>query len=565
MKTLALTAAIALGITGCGAPAAPPAEAPEPPVAAAPDRCLSLVGWNDLHGQLAPDHPVIGTGPVPAGGVVALADRIAAIRETGDDVVLVEAGDLFTGPLESVLSEGAPIIDAYRVIGVDAAALGNHDFDFGPVGKAVLARPGLGDEAGAEGPRGALFERMKTASFPFLSANVHRKGGAAVGWPNFAAATTVKRGAWNVGVVGYTTEETPHVTLRPNVADLDFSKGAAQAVGASIRELRASGASPVVLVAHASLEGTLPQALDDHAPHEGEMARLLEALGPDLPDLVVAGHRHAWLLGRVRGVPIVSSDQHGIGLSRSRFCREGGAAKLVSIDREVALASSPPASELGKKVAAVIAPWQEKVRAEAERVVVTLPRACPPHAHNGNAYGEQVARATALTAHLAAPIPKGVPVVGMTNSGALRAPLPAGPVRFADVFAAFPFANAVSVCGTTKGGLARILRTSFTKPASKDRFPLGLSGATVRVKRKPSGELELLGLEVEGLPKTAGDDAPVFVATSDFVLWGGDGLLEGVKCDPSASSTLGIRDAWLELLAKEKGGCDGPAKSVIVE
>ena len=72
----------------------------------------------------------------------------------------------------------------------------------------------------------------------------------------------------------------------------------------------------------------------------------------------------------MRGVPIVSSDQHGVGLSRSRFCREGsGAPKLASIERRVAVASSPPVSELGKKVAAAMAPWQDKVKAEQDYAV----------------------------------------------------------------------------------------------------------------------------------------------------------------------------------------------------
>src|SRR5262249_44668857 len=59
---------------------------------------------------------------------------------------------------------------------------------------------------------------------------------------------------------------------------------------------------------------------------------------------IVAGHRHAWMLGRVRGIPIVSSDQHGVGLARIRYCRPAGTvgAPVRAIAEPVAAAVAPP-------------------------------------------------------------------------------------------------------------------------------------------------------------------------------------------------------------------------------
>src|SRR6185295_10243519 len=131
--------------------------------------------------------------------------------------------------------------------------------------------------------------------------------------------------------------------------------------------------------------------------------------------------------------------QHGVGIARARFCRDGSAPRLVAIERRVPLAHVPPLSDLGARVAAAVAPWQEKVKAEAEVKIATLPRPCPAQGLNGTALGEQVARSIAERAADAAPPPKGVPVVGVTNAGGLRAPLPAGTLRFTDLFTAFPF------------------------------------------------------------------------------------------------------------------------------
>jgi len=132
---------------------------------------ISVVGTNDLHGRLE---------ALPAlGGYLANLRR--ARGRDGGAVVLVDAGDMFQGTLPSNASEGAAVVRAYNVLGYTAAALGNHEFDFGPVGPAVTAKqPG-------EDPRGALRARAKEARFPFLDANLVETARADVaqrfGWP----------------------------------------------------------------------------------------------------------------------------------------------------------------------------------------------------------------------------------------------------------------------------------------------------------------------------------------------------------------------------------------------
>ncbi len=524
-----------------------------------------------MHGQLVPDRAIVDTGVVPAGGVVAVADEVATVRASGDAVVVLDAGDLFTGPLESTIAEGAPVITAYNVIGVDAAAIGNHEFDFGPVGfERVTAGANVGDEAGADGPRGALLARMAEAKLTFVSANVRRADGSAPAWPRLARSVRVARGGFTVGVVGYTTIDTPTTTMRPSVADLEFAKDAAAHVAAEVRALRAAGASPVVLLSHASIEGELPQALDvgDDPRGDarvGEIARLIDALGADKPDLVVGGHRHAWMLGRVRGVPMVTTDQHGVGVARTRFCRADAKSALAfeGIERRVALASSPPRTALGRDVAAAIAPALAKVAAQADEKVATITKTCAHQGLDGTALAEQIARAMVAHAGDAAPLPKGARVVAVVNAGGVRAPVRAGTFRFADLFATTPFENQIAVCATTRAGLSRALHNSLTKPSVRERLPFGIAGAKVRASRKPDGTLTIDRIDIDGDTTKKTDGDLVWLAIPDFLLWGGDGFLDGVTCSSSAVSTLRVRDAWREILAREQA-CDGAPKNVVI-
>src|SRR5258708_4139607 len=123
---------------------------------------LSIVGTSDLHGAAVSRNGSPGGLPLLAGYVNNL--RAARASDHGA-VLLIDSGDTFQGDIESNLSEGALIVDAYNAMGYAAEAIGNHDFDFGSVDSAA-ARQLPGD------PRGALKARAAQARFPFLAANL---------------------------------------------------------------------------------------------------------------------------------------------------------------------------------------------------------------------------------------------------------------------------------------------------------------------------------------------------------------------------------------------------------
>ena len=88
---------------------------------------LSIVGTTDLHGRVFPSN---GQGPLEQLGGY-LRNLRAARAADGGAVLLLDAGDTFQGGLESNLSEGALVVDAYNALGHDALAIGNHEFEFG--------------------------------------------------------------------------------------------------------------------------------------------------------------------------------------------------------------------------------------------------------------------------------------------------------------------------------------------------------------------------------------------------------------------------------------------------
>src|SRR4051812_24665216 len=98
------------------------AATPRPPVH------LVLAGTTDLHGWF------MGHESEHRGGEDVLAGYLEVLRRRADGVVLLDSGDMFQGTLPSNRSEGAAVIALMNALSYDAAAIGNHEFDFGPVG-----------------------------------------------------------------------------------------------------------------------------------------------------------------------------------------------------------------------------------------------------------------------------------------------------------------------------------------------------------------------------------------------------------------------------------------------
>src|SRR4051794_36476840 len=92
----------------------PPPTAPTP--ARAGTMTLSLIGANDLHGGILPADDVGGLALF--GGYVK--NLRAARARDGGAVLLIDAGDMFQGTLESNLTEGASVIAAYNALGYAA-------------------------------------------------------------------------------------------------------------------------------------------------------------------------------------------------------------------------------------------------------------------------------------------------------------------------------------------------------------------------------------------------------------------------------------------------------------
>ena len=91
---------------------------------------LTILHTNDTHSRLEP-FPMDGGRNQGLGGVAARAKLISNIRNEEEQVLLLDAGDIFQGTPFFNIYKGEPEIKAMTSMGYDASTIGNHDFDAG--------------------------------------------------------------------------------------------------------------------------------------------------------------------------------------------------------------------------------------------------------------------------------------------------------------------------------------------------------------------------------------------------------------------------------------------------
>lgn len=525
----------------------PPAFA-DAPVRSDPPVVITIVGTNDLHGRLEV-LPVFGG---------ALANLREARAQDGGGVLLVDAGDMFQGTIASNLGEGAAVVKAYNLLRYDAAAIGNHEFDFGPVGPAPSVRRRSDD------PRGALKARAAEAKFPFLAANLFETASNAPPmWKNVRPTTIVTVAGVRVGLVGVTTIATPRTTLAANLRGLGV-RALAPSIASAARSLRRQGAAIVVAVAHAGggcrvVAWTLPGAprpIDRPDVLEAceagseifEVARALAAGPVDARvDAIVAGHTHDGIAHRVAGIPIIESYANGRAFGRIDLLvdRRSGAlleskiypphelGGLATYEGRPVVADAAIATAIAEARASAREKHEEQLGIQIQAPVLRAYRA---ESALGNLFADLMREAYPGAD------------VAVTNGGGLRADLPAGPLTYGALFEAFPFDNTYAVIELSGAELGRMIARNLEQGAGI----LSISGVYARASCRGES-LEVTLTRPDGT-RVAGNERFTLV-TSNFLATGGDALLAG-GAPPRFDDRRLIRDAMADALRARQAPVD---------
>ncbi len=454
------TSSIAAAANTAGAAASTPAKDPN-------TASIKVVALSDFHGWLSPLEPNNYTRYF--GGIANLAGSLAhRDKVTQDNGIIIDNGDMWTGPTESTLLRGESVVEAYNALGVTAANVANHEFDFG---KEILRA------------------RAQEAKFPFLGANIVIAGTS--NHPDFVKPyIMVERDSVKIAVIGLSYLHTPKTTLAKHVADLEF-KGYAETLKAVLPKVKAEGAEVIVVMLH------------DEVP----IAAKVFEQNPDLKvHMVIAGQNHRKERVDVNGIAIVNPGPFGrsyvrfdVDVDRKSRAVTSVKHEIVDITGEVGAPPYPPSPEL----AAIAERARQKAKSLSSEVLGRVSSPLQVGTFANSTLGHFVVDAWLSE------FPE--VDIAMLNHGALRQPLPSGPITMGDIVSAQPFENNLLIVTLTGAQLKKQLLIDS---------PI-VSGISWSYKER-KGIRKIVSV-VDRVGKKISDKRKYTVIILDFMYTGGDG------------------------------------------
>lgn len=182
---------------------------------------ITILHTNDHHGHFW--HNEYGEYGLAA--QKTLVDQIRQeVAAKGGSILLLSGGDINTGVPESDLQDAEPDFRGMNLVGYDAMALGNHEFD---------------------NPLSVLRQQEKWATFPLLSANIYQKSTQQRLFKPYALFD--KQGI-KIAVIGLTTDDTAKLGNPEFFTDIEFRKPSTE-VKSVVEQLRSMEKPDVIIAA----------------------------------------------------------------------------------------------------------------------------------------------------------------------------------------------------------------------------------------------------------------------------------------------------------------------------
>jgi 5'-nucleotidase len=480
---------------------------------------VQLLALNDFHGQLAPPAaPLLlrrdeAGKPVrvDAGGVAFLAEHIARLRaENPRNTLVVSAGDLVgASPLVSALFHDEPTIEAMNALGLDLAAVGNHEFDEGRAELLRLQKGGCHPKDGCQD--GTPFPG---ARFSFLAANVVDTATGESLFPPYAIRTFE---GVKVAFIGMTLEGTPSIVTPSGVAGLRFLDEV-ETANRLVPRLQAQGVQAIVVLLHEGGEQAPGGPYDGCEQLSGPIVEIARALSPAV-DVVLSAHTHQAYDCVIAGKRVTSAASMGRLVTDLDLTLDAASGEVLEVkSRQVVIGRDVPPVPAQE---ALVARYQALTAPLERRPVGFVQAALSDAGEGAGATGESALGDVIADAQLEATRAQGAQLSFM-NPGGIRAELDAGEVTYGEVFTVHPFGNTLVTLSLTGRELHQLLEQQWLGSRVRILSPSQGFTYTWRASAPGGAKVDPASLHLAGVPVRP--EQSYRVTVNSFLAAGGDGF-----------------------------------------
>ncbi|WP_342321790.1 bifunctional UDP-sugar hydrolase/5'-nucleotidase UshA [Kosakonia sp. BYX6] len=474
---------------------------------------ITILHTNDHHGHFwRSDYGEYGLSAQKT-----LVDGIRKeVAAEGGSVLLLSGGDINTGVPESDLQDAEPDFRGMNLIGYDAMAVGNHEFD---------------------NPLTVLRQQEKWAKFPFLSANIYQKS---TGERLFKPWMIFNRQGLKVAVIGLTTDDTAKIGNPEFFTDIEFRKPAEEAK-LVIEELN-QNEKPDVIIATTHMGHYDNGEHGSNAPGDVEMARSLPKgalamiVGGHSQDPVCMASENKKQVDYVPGTPCAPDQQNGIWIvqahewgkyvGRADFQFRNGEMKLVryqlipvNLKKKVTYDNgkservlyTPEITE-NAQMLSLLTPFQNRGKAQLEVKIGNT---------NGHLEGDRskvrFVQTNLARVILAAQMARTGADLAVMSGGGVRDSIEEGDITYKDVLKVQPFGNTVVYADLTGKALTEYLTAVAQMKPDSGAYPQfanvsfvakGGKLNEVKIKGEPIDEAKTYRLATLSFNATGGDGYP---------------------------------------------------------
>ncbi|ACS84832.1 bifunctional UDP-sugar hydrolase/5'-nucleotidase UshA [Musicola paradisiaca] len=472
---------------------------------------ITILHTNDHHGHFWQND----YGEYGLSAQKTLVDQIRKeVAAKGGSVLLLSGGDINTGVPESDLQDAEPDFRGMKLVGYDAMAIGNHEFD---------------------NPMSVLRQQEKWAGFPLLSANIYQKSTKKRLFKPYALFS---RQGIKIAVIGLTTDDTAKIGNPEYFTDIEFRTPAVEAKKV-VEQLR-KNEKPDVIIAATHMGHYDNGEHGSNAPGDVEMARSLPA---GYLDMIVGGHSQDPVcmasedkkqVNYVPGTPcapdrqngtwIVQAHEWGKYVGRADFTFRNGELKLehyqlIPVNLKKKVEKTDGTSERvyytqeitqNPEMLKMLTPFQEKGKAQLEVKVGSV---------DGHLEGDRnkvrFVQTNLARVLLSAQLERAKADFAVMSGGGVRDSIEAGDITYKTLLKVQPFGNTLVYADMKGSDVEKYLAVVANKKVDSGGYAQFLN---VSLEADGTG---VKNVKIKGEPLQA--DKTYRISTLSFNATGGDG------------------------------------------